>query len=353
METARSTVASIGEDSSLMQSCQRELGHQLPLSSYLLKPVQRLTKYQLLIKDLAECSVNVDGSKEDLEECLESMLNMIKAVNDSLQIPILKGLPESFQPLGPLICQETFSVVSENKSQSQILFRNTKQHRHLLLYENYLIFCKQVQEKGGTTYQFKLSMSIGSMGMSSIIKGEEKKMEVWIIGQPDAFTLEAKTKKAKDDFSLELRKVIAKEKENTSNRLARIVKTVVNNETLSGTSGSECSGSRRSQFSRARSLDQEAWCNTYKSRTLDRSSSEVELLDNRSSRCPKYTILADYVAITTRELTMHQGENVQLIKKGCAGWWYVRLTEYPFSEGWAPSTYLERVPDRNRTLDRF
>ena len=353
METARSAVANIGEDSPLMQACQRELGHLLPLSSYLLKPVQRLTKYQLLIKDLAECALNIDGAKPDLEECLESMLNVIKAVNDSLQIPILKGLPESLQPLGSLICQETFAVVSENKTQSQILFRNAKQHRHLLLYENSLIFCKQVMEKGGTSYQFKFSMPIGSMGMSSIIKGEERKMEVWIIGQPDAFTLEAKSKKAKDDFSLELRKVIAKEKENTSNRLARIVKTVVNNETLSATSGSECSGSRRSQFSRARSLDQEAWCNTYQSRTLDRSSSEVELLDNSTNRFPKYTILADYVALTTRELNLHHGESVQLIKKGCAGWWYVRLIVYPFSEGWAPSTYLERFPERNRTLDRF
>ena len=27
-----------------------DLGHQLPLSAYLLKPMQRLTKYQLLLK---------------------------------------------------------------------------------------------------------------------------------------------------------------------------------------------------------------------------------------------------------------------------------------------------------------
>ena len=98
-------------------------------------------------------------------------------MNDSLQIPNLKGLPESIQPLGYLICQETFAVVSENKSQSQILFRNSKQHRHLLLYENNLIFSKEVTEKGGSSYQFKFSMPVGSMGMSSIIKGEERKME--------------------------------------------------------------------------------------------------------------------------------------------------------------------------------
>lgn len=34
----------------LSQECQRKLGHKLPLSAYLLKPVQRITKYQLLLK---------------------------------------------------------------------------------------------------------------------------------------------------------------------------------------------------------------------------------------------------------------------------------------------------------------
>ena len=90
METARSAVASIGEDSAAMQVCQRELGHQLPLSSYLLKPVQRLTKYQLLIKELVECSQNNVSSKAMLEECLETMLNVIKVVNGSLHIPNLR-----------------------------------------------------------------------------------------------------------------------------------------------------------------------------------------------------------------------------------------------------------------------
>lgn len=33
-----------------VQDCQRKLEHKLALDSYLLKPVQRLTKYQLLLK---------------------------------------------------------------------------------------------------------------------------------------------------------------------------------------------------------------------------------------------------------------------------------------------------------------
>lgn len=35
-----------------LQECQKRLGHKLPLAAYLLKPVQRITKYQLLLRDL-------------------------------------------------------------------------------------------------------------------------------------------------------------------------------------------------------------------------------------------------------------------------------------------------------------
>ena len=33
-----------------IQECQKKLKHRLPLGAYLLKPVQRITKYQLLLK---------------------------------------------------------------------------------------------------------------------------------------------------------------------------------------------------------------------------------------------------------------------------------------------------------------
>jgi hypothetical protein len=39
-----------------------------------------------------------------------------------------------------------------------------------------------------------------------LCQGEEKKMELWVAGQSDVYTLEAKTKKAKEDFAAELRK---------------------------------------------------------------------------------------------------------------------------------------------------
>lgn len=43
-----------------LQECQRKLDHKLSLDSYLLKPVQRITKYQLLLKvDVTEANLTV------------------------------------------------------------------------------------------------------------------------------------------------------------------------------------------------------------------------------------------------------------------------------------------------------
>ncbi len=36
-------------------------------------------------------------------------------------------------------------------------------------------------------------------------QNEEKKMELWLTGQADIYTLEAKSKKQKEDFAAELR----------------------------------------------------------------------------------------------------------------------------------------------------
>ena len=56
MESAQGALSEVGDNHPILLGCQRELGHQLPLSSYLLKPMQRLTKYQLLLKESIQYS---------------------------------------------------------------------------------------------------------------------------------------------------------------------------------------------------------------------------------------------------------------------------------------------------------
>ncbi|PIO09052.1 hypothetical protein AB205_0069110, partial [Aquarana catesbeiana] len=74
----------------LGQECQRKLEHKLALDSYLLKPIQRLTKYQLLLKELLKYSIHSEGGQE-LQEALVSMLDLLKSVNDSMHQIAITG----------------------------------------------------------------------------------------------------------------------------------------------------------------------------------------------------------------------------------------------------------------------
>ena len=104
-------------------------------------------------------------------------------------------------------------------------------------------------------------------------------------------------------------------------------------------------------------MDQGNETNEHRSHSSDiqherRGSETAENMDFVEHECPQYRVLADYTALSGRELTMHEGEIVELVKIGCAGWWYVRLANDPNIEGWAPQTYLEKIPSKYRTLDR-
>ena len=90
-------------------------------------------------------------------------------------------------------------------------------------------------------------------------------------------------------------------------------------------------------------------------RSLDTEESEEKELEREEEqekeKQPLYKVLADYTALTRRELGLEEGDVVCVIKVGCAGWWYVRrLTDG--CEGWAPSTYLQLLPGGTKTLER-
>lgn len=39
----------------------------------------------------------------------------------------------------------------------------------------------------------------------------------------------------------------------------------------------------------------------------------------------KYIALADYCAVGNSEISMREGDILELLKVGCAGWWFVRV----------------------------
>lgn len=65
-----------------------------PLQAYLIKPVQRITKYQLLLKDLLSCC---EGHEQgEIKDGLEVMLGVPKKANDVMHLSLLEGCDVSY-----------------------------------------------------------------------------------------------------------------------------------------------------------------------------------------------------------------------------------------------------------------
>lgn len=129
-----------------------------PVSAYLIKPVQRITKYQLLLKDLLQ-SCDENGQNE-IKDGLEVMMSVPKKANDAMHLSMLAGCDIPISNLGEVILQDTFQV-TEPKS----LLRKTRERR-IFLFEFFLVFAKEfktVTSQQKSHYQFKSKIMLSDI----------------------------------------------------------------------------------------------------------------------------------------------------------------------------------------------
>ncbi|XP_058493752.1 guanine nucleotide exchange factor DBS isoform X7 [Solea solea] len=201
-------------DSLFFQECQKKLDHKLSLDAYLLKPVQRITKYQLMLKEMLKCSKS-DGMLE-LEEALATVLDIIKSVNDSMHQIAITGFEGNLSELGKLLMQGSFNVWTDHKrghSKVKDLARFKPMQRHLFLYDKMLLFCKKRDEttdghEKTPSYSFKHSLKMSAVGITENVKGDIKKFEVWYNGREEVYIIQAPSMDVKNMWVSEIRKVL-------------------------------------------------------------------------------------------------------------------------------------------------
>ncbi|XP_044060416.1 proto-oncogene DBL isoform X2 [Siniperca chuatsi] len=199
----------------LERECQKKLEHKLGLDSYLLKPVQRLTKYQLLLKELLKYSTDCEGTSE-LHLALTAMLDLLKSVNDSMHQIAITGYEGDICELGRVLMQGSFSVwISHKKGPTRMkeLARFKPMQRHLFLYERALLFCKRREEHGDScdktpSYSFKHCLKMTAVGITENVKGDVKKFEIWYSGREEVYVVQAPTVEVKMAWLNELRRIL-------------------------------------------------------------------------------------------------------------------------------------------------
>uniref|UniRef100_A0A8C6Z1B4 MCF.2 cell line derived transforming sequence n=1 Tax=Nothoprocta perdicaria TaxID=30464 RepID=A0A8C6Z1B4_NOTPE len=207
-------------ESTFFQECQRKLEHKLGLDSYLLKPVQRLTKYQLLLKELLKYSTSCDGVQE-LQEALVAMLDLLKSVNDSMHQISITGYDGDLSELGKVLMQGSFSVWTGHRkgpTKMKDLARFKPMQRHLFLYEKALVFCKKREDHGDgydktSSYSFKHFLKMNAVGITENVKGDHRKFEIWYSGREEVYVVQAQTVDLKMAWLNEIRKILFKQQE--------------------------------------------------------------------------------------------------------------------------------------------
>ncbi|XP_067300015.1 guanine nucleotide exchange factor DBS isoform X2 [Pseudorasbora parva] len=202
-------------DCAFFQECQKKLEHKLGLDSYLLKPVQRITKYQLLLKEMIKYSKGCEGSVE-LQAALSSILGILKAVNDSMHLIAITGYEGNLGDLGRLLMQGSFSVWAEHKRghvKVIDLARFKPMQRHLFLHEKAVLFCKRREESGegyekAPSYSFKQELSMAAIGITEHAKGDSKKFEIWSSSRDEVYTVQAVSEEVKTIWVTEIRKLL-------------------------------------------------------------------------------------------------------------------------------------------------
>uniref|UniRef100_I3J3H9 MCF.2 cell line derived transforming sequence n=1 Tax=Oreochromis niloticus TaxID=8128 RepID=I3J3H9_ORENI len=209
-------------DCGFFLECQKKLEHKLGLDSYLLKPIQRLTKYQLLLKELIKYSTDCEGTSE-LQGALAAMLDLLKSVNDSMHQIAITGYEGDICELGRVLMQGSFSVwISHKKGPTRMkeMARFKPMQRHLFLYERALLLCKRREEHGDgcdktPSYSFKHCLKMTAVGITENVKGDVKKFEIWYSGREEVYVVQAPTVEVKMAWLNELRRILTNQQKLT------------------------------------------------------------------------------------------------------------------------------------------
>ncbi|XP_028428029.1 guanine nucleotide exchange factor DBS isoform X4 [Perca flavescens] len=365
-------------DCAFFQECQKKLEHKLGLDSYLLKPVQRITKYQLLLKELLKYSKGCDGC-DDLQEALSSILGILKAVNDSMHLIAITGYEGNLSELGRLLMQGSFSVWTEHKkghAKVKDLARFKPMQRHLFLHQKALLFCKRREENGegyekAPSYSFKHSLSMSAVGFTENAKGDNKKFEIWCNSRDEVFIVQAPTPEIKTAWVNEIRKVLTQQlnacrvtvldasqqkssdsvfpspnSNNSSISLSPFRSSGQKNQKkqeekkaeTSVMSDSSSSPKHKGWNKASLSVDASEENDGYSS-SEDPINSDAEDEGGRKLAPGKYTVVADCEKAGPQELSVKSGDMVQLIREGEEGLWFVKNLRSS-KEGWVAAANL-------------
>uniref|UniRef100_A0A8C5F148 DH domain-containing protein n=1 Tax=Gopherus evgoodei TaxID=1825980 RepID=A0A8C5F148_9SAUR len=143
---------------SYFEELKQELGHRLQLNDLLIKPVQRIMKYQLLLKVRKGC------------QAVEVMCFVPKRCNDMMNVGRLQGFEGKLTAQGKLLQQDTFWVTEQDGG-----FLPRCRERRVFLFEQLVIFSEALERRKAfatPAYLFKSSIKVSCLGLEEDVEND-------------------------------------------------------------------------------------------------------------------------------------------------------------------------------------
>ncbi|XP_055538298.1 triple functional domain protein isoform X2 [Wyeomyia smithii] len=317
---------------------KHKLEHSLP--AFLIKPVQRITKYQLLLKDLQSCC---DEGQGEIKDGLEVMLNVPKKANDVMHLSLLEGCDIPIDNLGDVVLQDSF-LVWDNK---QILIKKGRE-RHVFLFELYILFSKEVKDTSGTVkYIYKSKLLTSDFGVTEHIEGDECKFAIWTGRAPML-----------SDYRIVLKATSLETKQMWVKRLREVIQETY----FSGTSFSLLKspakvGSKQLGQRLSKDIDDTLNDNDQDGSSLASFGSGNTTDSEKGGLAEVTWVIADYAATQgTSELTVTKGAQVEIVDMNCTAAPEFCLVRLPINstdsqEGLVPVSVLKPLPSSQSKLN--
>ncbi|XP_076286160.1 uncharacterized protein LOC143211916 isoform X2 [Lasioglossum baleicum] len=206
---------------------QLELGDKMDLASYLLKPVQRMGKYALLLQQLVKAGTDLSeqmSGKEEKDEKEDGLKPMVEGEadlraaeqmvrfqlrhgNDLLAMDSLRDCDVNVKEQGRLLRQNEF-LVWQGKGKKCL--------RQVFLFEDLILFSKARRfpdRKNLDIYIYKHSIKTTDIGLTAVIADSPTKFEIWFRKRKpgDTYTLQCASEDIKKAWTEELSNLLWKQ----------------------------------------------------------------------------------------------------------------------------------------------
>ncbi|XP_067936913.1 rho guanine nucleotide exchange factor 25-like [Watersipora subatra] len=142
------------------------LNHRLQLTDLLIKPVQRIMKYQLLLKDILKYTKRSGEPTRSLEDAISVMHRVPKEANDMMNVGRLQGFEGKLTAHGKLLLQDTLPVAEYHPNKTDLKFKE----RRIFVFEQIIILSEVIESKNALVqphYIFKHSIKVNKMSLES------------------------------------------------------------------------------------------------------------------------------------------------------------------------------------------